>query len=138
MLHHLPRGSAIILISISLIVKADTGVTHEVSARGDSAPPLLSEAEIPTDHRTWQGCCSHRDCMEASISVDYRTEEWARVEIGDFPAFDLETRKIYPSNNGKDYFCRRDLSRPPDTRNTRCVFVGGKKQVKGTGGEDRR
>ena len=137
MRHSLALLSAFLVIGLT--PAADRDLTRDVSDATGSADlfdahtltaPLISEAEIPTDFGTWQSCCSHKDCMEAPVTVDYHSTEWARVTIGEFPSFDLETRKIYPSKNGKDYFCRRDLSRPPDTRNTRCVFVGRAKQVR--------
>lgn len=64
------------------------------------------------------------------VAVIYQNANWARVSIADFPAFELETRKIHPSKNGRTYFCRRDLTRRPDTENTRCIFVGSPDYVR--------
>lgn len=86
--------------------------------------PVYGEAEIPTDETTWSACCDHRDCMEAKINVAYQAGDLARVAIGAYPIFELETAKIFHSTNGRSYFCRSDLTKPPDRENTRCVFYG--------------
>ncbi len=91
---------------------------------------LLSEAAIPTDEATWASCCDHRDCMEAKINVAYQAGDLARVAIGAYPIFELEAAKIFRSTNGRSYFCRRDVERPPTAENTRCVFYSQPRYVR--------
>lgn len=83
---------------------------------------LLSEAHIPTDEKTWSDCCSHHDCKEAKINVLFKADDKADVAIAAYPIFELDSWKIKKSANGKAYFCRKDLSRPPDNENIRCLF----------------
>lgn len=127
-----PLGLLLIFVLIGLMMDWNKPVALSLNGQrsvtvtdiNNSRSLLLSEAELPADASVWSGCCSHRDCMEAPVTVVYQNADWARVSIADFPAFELETWKIHPSKNGRAYFCRRELSRPPDTENTRCVFVG--------------
>jgi len=111
-------------VSLSLNGQRSGTVTETNDSKSFSPLSLLSEAELPAEASLWSGCCSHRDCMEARVSVANQNADWAKVSIAYFPTFDLETKKIHPSKNGKDYFCRQDLSLPPDSKNTRCVFKG--------------
>jgi len=131
-----PSILLLIFVLIGLIARADAPVSSVANSQWSRASIaindsrltinsfLLSEADLPAEASLWSGCCSHRDCMEAPVSVTHQNADWAKVSIADFSAFELETVKIHPSKNGKGYFCRRDLSRPPDSENTRCVFIG--------------
>lgn len=131
-----PHASRLILsdwiLGISYGVLLVAAMAAAEGRWGDAASPILpvadsgliSEAEIPTDDATWAGCCDHRDCMEAKINVAYQAGDLARVAISAYPIFELEAAKIFRSTNGKSYFCRSDLTKPPDRENTRCVFHG--------------
>jgi hypothetical protein len=118
-----PSIFLLIFVLIGLIATTGLGDKHP-ERKGSNPITLVSEAELPAEASLWSGCCSHRDCMEARVSVANQNADWAKVSIAYFPTFDLETKKIHPSKNGKDYFCRQDLSLPPDSKNTRCVFKG--------------
>lgn len=102
--------------------------------RSEAVEHLVGEAEIPAEESIWSDCCHHRDCMEAKINVAYLpfdvAQGKARVAIGAYPIFELEAAKIFRSTNGRSYFCRSDLTRPPDKENTRCVFHGAPSYVK--------
>ncbi len=85
---------------------------------------LLSEAELPAEAGVWSGCCSHHDCVEGHVEIYQNPDpNNATVAIDNYEPFPLERYKIHRSKNGRNYFCRRNLTRPPDTKNTRCVFV---------------
>ena len=106
------------------------------STQKTQSTQVFSEAEIPTDESIWSACCDHRDCMEAKIDVAYQAGDLAQVaqvKIGAYPVFELETAKIFHSTNGKSYFCRQDLTRPPDRENTRCVFYARPSYVRAGG-----
>jgi len=82
----------------------------------------ISEYEIPTDVNTWIGCCDHRDCWEAVVNVEFISEEVSSVRIDNHAPVLLGNKIIYPSLNGRDYYCRYDIEEPPSTENIRCVF----------------
>lgn len=92
---------------------------------------FLSEAELPAEPGVWSGCCSHHDCKEGRVRLYQESDpSKATVGIDDYKPFSFERSRIHPSKNGRDYFCRRDLTQPPDSENTRCVFVGRPSYVK--------
>jgi len=78
---------------------------------------------LPTDPETWQSCCHDYDCVEALVTVGIIDDEWARVGIANFPLIRVKRDKIYPSKNGKSYFCTAARSLPPTEENILCVFV---------------
>lgn len=115
------------LVSVMAIAEGQWAADYSLSP---NAYRLLSEADIPAEESVWSACCDHRDCMEAKINVAYQAGDLARVAIGAYPIFDLEAAKIFRSTNGKSYFCRSNVSKPPDRENTRCVFHGAPKYVR--------
>ncbi len=95
-----------------------------------AASKVLSEAELPAEPNIWSGCCSHYDCREARVTTYEHSEpDKAMVVIDHYDPFPLERSKIHPSKDGRDYFCRRNLNLPPDSENTRCVFLGKPRYV---------
>lgn len=80
---------------------------------------------LPTDEKTWYSCCHEQDCIEGKVRVLQRGEETTLVQVNDWPPFTMRTERVYPSKNGKSYFCRWNMEQPPSTGNTICVFVAG-------------
>ncbi len=117
------------LIIVGLII----GLIAVVWGMVDQLAPrkLVSEADLPAEPNIWSGCCSHYDCQEARIATfEDPDPDKAIVVIDNYGPFPLERSKIHRSKNGKDYFCLRNLKRPPDSENTRCVFIGKPKYVR--------
>lgn len=120
------RGSLAWLAALTLIGLAALawGKVGKVSGK------FVSEAELPAEPNIWSGCCSHYDCQEGRVAThEYSNPDKAMVVIDHYDPFPLERSRIHPSKNGRDYFCRRDLNRPPDSENTRCVFLGKPRYV---------
>ena len=82
--------------------------------------------DIPTNNEEiWNACCSHEDCLVAkSIKIEWASDDISLVTIDKYTRFAMKNENIHPSTNGKPYFCRVDISKPPTTTNTLCVFAG--------------
>ena len=84
----------------------------------------VPKSVIPTEPRIWNSsCCGHEDCCEGRIQTSRFDATRDVVAIKGYQPFVLERKKISHSNNGRDYFCRSDISKPPDGENTLCVFI---------------
>ena len=115
-----------------LILGLVLGVIAIVWGTVDQLSPrrLVSEADLPAEPNVWSGCCSHLDCQEARIATfEDADPEKAIVVIDHYDPFPLERSKIHASKNEKAYYCRRNLNHPPDSENTRCVFLGTPRYV---------
>lgn len=80
---------------------------------------------LPTDIATWNSCCHNRDCHEAAIQTMVLNQSTTLVKVNDYPSFTMPAANIMPSMNGRAYYCRPDINRPPSTDNIRCVFTAG-------------
>ena len=119
-----------VLLISAMAAAGDPLERFERLERSEAVERLVSEADIPAEQSVWSACCSHRDCMEGRVNVPYQAGDTAKVAIDAHPIFELEASKIFRSTNGKSYFCRSDLTKPPDRENTRCVFYDRPSYVK--------
>lgn len=84
----------------------------------------VPKSVVPTEPLIWNSsCCGHEDCCEGRIRTSQFDAARDVVEIKGYAPFVLERKKISHSNNGRDYFCRSDVSKPPDSENTLCIFI---------------
>ena len=84
---------------------------------------LISESSIPTNSLSlWTDCCLHFDCLEGEVGLIERGKSFSKIAIED-SIIVMDTHRIYPSINGKSYYCRHDVEEPPSYSNIRCVFL---------------
>ena len=78
---------------------------------------------LPTDKGLWDACCRNHDCVEATIHIKSIDKRWTEVAIANFPVLKVKRSRIYPSGNGKSYFCSFNRRIPPTDYSILCIFV---------------
>jgi len=78
--------------------------------------------KLPTTKEIWNSCCHENDCREAPLTVSFIDKETVEVAIADFKPFRMNASRVYPSKNGKSYFCTWGAVLPPTKDTIICVF----------------